>query len=147
MDTLKEYYDWIHKLREALIEELEKQRGFEFIRNGELIEGAEKHSKVMLERGELYDAPEDFWKPAVSETVDKRIAYYQRQEEKDLAIKKEIEKMAEDFLYAKEHSILRRYSAIIGVGIAVKEVAGQVILYATIRATVAEFMEVKIDSK
>lgn len=145
MDALKDYYDWIHRIRDALIEELKKEAGHEFICDGELIKGAENQSKVMMEmdRSEPYDTPKN---PTVKETGDKKIVYYQHPEEKDSAIRKEIEKMAEDFLYLKEHVFLRRYSAIIGVGIAVKETPGQVILYATVRATTAEFMGVKIDS-
>ncbi len=148
MDALKEHYDWIHKLRDALITELREEAGNEFVCDRELIEGAEIHSKAMMDCGEPYDAPPALWKPAVSEMVKRRIAYYQRQEEKDLAIQKEIQKLAEDFFYLKDHSFLRYRSAIIGVGIAVKEIPGQVILYATIRATTtAKFMGVKIDSK
>jgi len=79
--------------------------------------------------------------------VKRRIVYYQRQEEKDSVIQKEIQKLAEDFFYLKDHSFLRYPSAIIGVGIAVKEIPGQVILYATVRVITAKLRGVKIDSK
>ncbi len=36
MDTLKEYYDWIHRLRDALARELEKESGNDFIHWQEL---------------------------------------------------------------------------------------------------------------
>lgn len=147
MDTLKEYYDWIHRLQAALFKELEKASGNEFIRDKKITEGAEKHSEAMMKCGELYDAPRDLWKPAISEMVDRRVACYQCWEEKDLAIQKTIEEMAVDFFYFEFHSFLRYPSAIIGVGIAVKEIPGQVILYATVRLTAAKFMEISADTK
>jgi len=106
MDAQKEYYDWIHRLRDTLIKELEEESGNRFICDGELIEGAEKHSEAMMYRGEPYDAPRDLWKPAISEMVDMRVACYRCREEKDpdiqrkekdLAIQKEIKEMAVDF--------------------------------------------------
>ncbi len=148
MDTLKEYYDWIHRLRDALVVELEKESGHRFICDGELIEGAEKHSEAMNNRGgEPYDAPRDLWKPAVSEMVDMRVAHYQCPEEKDSAIQKEIEEMAVDLFHLEFHSFLRYFSAIMGVGVAVKETPGQVMLYATVRLTTARLKGVKIDSE
>ena len=147
MDAQKEYYDWIHRLRDALIKELEEESGNRFICDGELIEGAEKHSEAMMNHGEPYDAPRDLWKPAVSEMVDRRVACYRCREEKDLAIKKEIEEMAVDFFHFEYHSFLRCLSAIMGAGIAVKETPGQVIIYATIRLTTARLKGVKIDSE
>lgn len=147
MDTLKEYYDWIHRLRDALAKELEKESGNDFIYDEKIIEGAEKHSEAMLKCGRRYDAPRDFWKPAVSEMVDVRSARYRRWEEKNPAIQKTIEKIAVDFFRYEYHSFLRYPSAIMGVGIAVKEIPGKVILYATVRLTAAKFKEVHIDSE
>lgn len=147
MDTLKEYYDWIHCLSWALALALVKEAGHNFIYDNELTEGAEKHSEAMMIRGETYDAPKDLWKPAISELVDKRVASYPHPGEKDLVIQKTIEEMAEDFFHLKYHSFLRCLSAVMGVGIAVRENPGQVIIYATIRVTTARLKGVKIDSE
>ncbi len=146
MDNVKEYYDWVHRLRCALVEALKEESGHGFILDDELTEGAEKHSEAMMSRGELYDAPKDFWKPAVSEMVDMRIACYRCQEEKDLVTQEEIKKMAEDFFSLRYHCFLRCLSAIMGAGIAVKETPGQVIIYATVRLTTAKLKGVPIDS-
>jgi len=135
MDDTEKYYDWIHYIEDKLVTELEKDFGNKFVRAKELIEGAEKHSEAMLKQGKPYGAPEEFWKPAVCEIVCKGVVCYQRWEEKDRAIEKKVEEIAESFWNSRHHRFLRYFFAQIGVGIAIEETPGQVALYATVRLT------------
>lgn len=133
MDAVAAYYDWIRRLVNFFIIELEEIYGTKFDRDEEMTLGATDHSKQMMLKGYPYQIIGEFTGPTLFEKIEfvqDGIAFYNQS-----SIEQTLKKMLYDILNSINPDFrpcLRHYR-FIGVGIALRELHGEIFLYATLR--------------
>lgn len=133
MDAVAAYYDWIHRLVNFFIIGLEEIYGKKFDRDAEMTLGSAKHSEQMMLKGYPYQIVGEFTGPTLFEKIEfvqDGIAFY-NQSSVEQALKKMLYGILNN-LNPDFRPCIGHYR-FIGVGIALRELHGEIFLYATLR--------------